>query len=115
MPEKPEEPEFEKPAPKKRARRKPLDAAPVPPPEPEPEPEPEPAVVVIPDLNMFDGIKDPSYVRQLHEADFDAFRELYGIKASIEQEPIDSLVKTEREDLRYPAKRTTCLTRKAHK
>jgi hypothetical protein len=112
MLENPEEPEFEKPAPKKRARRKPLNSAQAP---PKPEPKPEPDLVAIPDLEMFDGIKDPGYVRQLHEADFDAFRELYGIKASIQQEPIGSLVKTDREDLRYPAKRTTCLTRKAHK
>ena len=112
MLENPEEPKFEKPAPKKRARRKPLNSVQAP---PKPEPKPELDLVVIPDLEMFDGIKDPCYVRLLHEADFDAFRELYGIKASVEQEPIGSLVKTEKEDLRYPAKRTTCLTRKAHK
>lgn len=111
MPENPEE-ELAAPAPKKRARRKPLSSAPAPAPEPEPEPDP---VVTIPDLEMFDGIKDPKYVRQLHEADFDAFREVYGLKGSIQQEPIGSLIKTDKEDLRYPAKRTTCLTRKAHK
>jgi len=73
----------------------------------------KPALIEKPDLRDFQGIKDPAYVRALHDSDFEAFRRTYGLKHDQEQEPIESLVRTEKEDLRYPAKRTTCLTKKS--
>lgn len=101
-------------APAKKAAKKKMPkkktAAPTPPPVDEEEDGEE---VALPRINSKFGDKDDRYVRELHEASWDEFCKVYGVLDDVEKRDIADVVKTDKEDLRYPAKRTTCLTRRA--
>ncbi len=97
-------------APKKRARRKIADTIPE---ETSEVPTPEKPLYPKVDEADFDSIKVPELVKSLHENDFPRFKELYGLHPKEEKKPINTIVLTEKEDTRYPARKQTCLTVKA--